>query len=103
MYFADVLCLVQTVVLSAGKTTRSLLVLKEVRAVLFSLDRLCFRGRAECRILAVSNRMDSAFSLGRFLMEVSTALIICSVGIFSGVVAKLRPFDKSVFSDSERG
>ena len=43
----------------------------------------------ECRILAVSKRIESAFSLGRFLMEVSTPLIISSVGIFLAAVAKV--------------
>ena len=81
--------------------TRSVLVFREVRAVLSSLDRLGFGARAECRILAVSKRIVSAFSLGRFLMEVSTTLIISSVGIFLGAVAKLRPL--RVFSDSEKG
>ena len=52
------------------------------------------------RILTVSKRVESAFSLGRFLMEVSTALIISSVEIFLAAVAKLKLFDKSVFSDS---
>ena len=89
--------------LCAGRMTRSVLVLKEVRAVLSFLDRLDFGGRAECRILAVSKRIESAVFLGRFLMEVSTALIISLVGIVLGAVAKLRPFDKSMFSDSERG
>ena len=53
------------------------------------------------RILTVSKRVESAFSLGRFLMEVSTALIISSVEIFLGAVAKLKLFDKSVFFDSQ--
>ena len=74
--------------LSAGRMTRSVLVLREVRAVLSSLDRLGFGGRAECRILAVSKRIESAFSLGRFLMEVLIALIISSVVIFLGAMAK---------------
>ena len=83
--------------LSAGRMTRSIFVLREVRAALSCLDRLDFGKRAEYRILAVSKRMESASCLGRFLMEVS------SVVMFLRAVAKLRPFDKSVFSDSEWG
>ena len=61
--------------LSAGRMTRSVLVLREVRAVPSSLDRLGFGGRAECRILAVSKQIESAVFLDRILMEVATALI----------------------------
>ena len=50
--------------------TKSVLVLREVKAVLSSLDSLGFGGHAECRILAVLKRTESAFSLGRFVMEV---------------------------------
>ena len=68
--------------LSVGTMPRSVLVLSEVRAVLSSLDRLGFGRRVECTILALSKQIESAVFLGRFLMEISTALIISSVGIF---------------------
>ena len=67
------------------------------------MDRLGFGGTAECKIWAVSRRIESAFSLGRFLIEVLAALIISPVEIFLEAVTKLRPFDKSVFSDTEKG
>lgn len=79
--------------LSAGRINTSSLSLSRLRASLSARVVLRGGGLALRMIRAVSWRMSSAVSLGKWEMADSTPQMIMSVGICEAVGTKLSPFD----------
>lgn len=77
--------------LSAGSMTISEFFRRCWSALLSSLEIFEEGGLAESRHFEVSKRKRSAVFLGRDRKEVSTELIISSVGILLGATEKFRP------------